>query len=365
MFSKPVPKISGLPEPMTVTQLLADTTIVKPQFVIHDLLHMGTIGLVAGVSKAGKSIFGLSCAASVATGTKIMIWPTNQGKVLHINAEILPPFMQERVIDLTTRLQIQPGDNLVIWNWTGIVADLEATIENIIKMAKGQGFSLIIFDPLYKFISGKPESSASAASFILSLIRRLIKATGAAVLILHHFPKGDSKKKSPIDRLAGSGVFAREADTIITLTEHTEPDCFTVETVLRNLPEQPAFVVQRNYPVFEVREDLDPEDVEVNDDEAIETDKGLLALLKAKPLRSGEWQAAALGIGVSRPVFYRIKAKLKEEGLVTFNAVTKTWNLAGVVEVSTAETNETAETETKLLGWPSAGTVGPAGRAVA
>ena len=97
MFSRPIPKIPGLPEPVTLTNLVADATITEPQIIIHELLHMGTIGIMAGVSKAGKTIFGLNCGASVATGTKFLIWRTVVGKVLYINLEILSPFMKSRL----------------------------------------------------------------------------------------------------------------------------------------------------------------------------------------------------------------------------------------------------------------------------
>jgi hypothetical protein len=39
-----------------------------------------------------------------------------------------------------------------------------------------------------------------------------------------------------MDRMSGSGVFARDADTILTLTEHEVEGCFAVEMNLRNLP---------------------------------------------------------------------------------------------------------------------------------
>jgi hypothetical protein len=174
-------------------------------------------------------------------------------------------------------------------------------------------------------------------------LERIAERTGAAVVYSHHFTKGNQKKKAAIDRMSGSGVFARDADSIITLTEHSETDCYTVEMILRNLPQQPSFVVQWVYPVMVEREDLDPEDLKL-DDNITDTDEGLLELLKDKPLSTGEWLAQAIGLGLSRAKFYRVKRDLKDNVYVLFDAKTKTWGLVPTAEEKTAETRETGET---------------------
>jgi len=358
VFSKPIPKIHGLSAPITAADLLADNTIAKPEEIVSGWLHKGTKAAIASVSKAGKSFLGLDLGFSIATGTNFWNQPTKLGKVLVVNTELQPAFIKERLAVLKKHRNVDPGANLVIWNVRGMTANAEALIQNIIREVEGKGYDLIILDGVYKLMVGSSEGAGSSVGVLLNQLERLAERSGAAVLYTHHFPKGNVKKRSVIDRLAGSGVFARDADTIMTLTPHAMPDCYTVEMVLRNFPRQPAFVVQFEYPVMVVREDLDPEDVEVDHDGTIDTDEGVMALLELKPMRSGEWQAAALQIGVSRPVFYRIKAKLKSEGLVRFDPVTKTWSLSPVVEVSPAETTETPDAETKFLGCPSAGAAG-------
>jgi hypothetical protein len=78
-------------------------------------------------------------------------------------------------------------------------------------------------------------------------------------VVAHHFAKGDSSAKSAIDRMSGAGAWARDPDSILVLTPHEEPDCFTVSTVLRNLPQVDEFVVQWDYPLLRVANDLNPE----------------------------------------------------------------------------------------------------------
>ena len=47
--------------------------------------------------------------------------------------------------------------------------------------------------------------------------------SGAAILYAAHFSKGNQAGKDAIDRISGSGVFGRDADTLIILTKHEGP----------------------------------------------------------------------------------------------------------------------------------------------
>ncbi len=87
----------------------------------------------------------------------------------------------------------------------------------------------------------------------------LAQSSGAAVVVAHHFAKGDSTAKNAIDRMSGAGAWARDPDSILVLTPHEEPDCFTVTSVLRNLPQVPEFVVEWDYPLMRLAPELNPE----------------------------------------------------------------------------------------------------------
>ena len=340
---KPTPKIPGLPAINTGTHILADTSIVRPQERISGLLHQGTKGVLASASKAGKTWLLLYMALSIATGTRFLRWKTTRGKVLFINLEIQTAFMKERLQTLMNGLGLKDSGDLHFWNIRGKTTDFEALVANIIKEAEGKGYALIVLDPIYKMMGGKSENGAGGVAVLCNQLERIAERTGAAVVYSHHFTKGNQKKKAAIDRMSGSGVFARDADSIITLTEHSETDCYTVEMILRNLPQQPSFVVQWEYPVMVEREDLDPEDLKL-DDNITDTDEGLLELLKDKPLSTGEWLVQAIGLGLSRATFYRVKRDLKENAYVMFDAKTKTWGLVPNAEGKNGETRETRET---------------------
>jgi len=61
-----------------------------------------------------------------------------------------------------------------------------------------------------------------------------------------------------MDRIGGSGVFARDPDTILTLTRHQEDNAFTVEPILRNHPPISPFVIRWDFPLMKRDDDLDP-----------------------------------------------------------------------------------------------------------
>ena len=90
-------------------------------------------------------------------------------------------------------------------------------------------------------------------------LEAMAKRTGAAVVVAHHFAKGDSTAKNAMDRMSGAGAWARDPDSIVVLTPHEEPDCFTVTSILRNLPQLPEFVVAWEFPLMRVAGDLNPD----------------------------------------------------------------------------------------------------------
>lgn len=242
-------------------------------------------------------------------------------------------------------------ENLDVWTLRGQNLDAEAVLDTIIDKANTGHYSLIILDPIYKLMVGRSENMAAGVGAMVQKIDQLVENTGAAVVYAHHFTKGNAAKKKPMDRMSGSGVFARDADTIMTLTEHREEGCFTVELTLRNLPPQPAFVVEWDFPLMVERPDLDPKDLKREEAEEDSDLQPLLELLDEKPLTAGEWEEVAKAEGYTRATFYRKMKKLVDGHLVQFERKTKAYSRTGAGakaqaenDAETSDTNETLET---------------------
>ena len=78
-------------------------------------------------------------------------------------------------------------------------------------------FSLVILDPIYKITAGDENSAKDVGRFCNNL-DKIAKETECAIFYTHHHAKGDQGGKKAMDRGSGSGVFARDADTMIDLT---------------------------------------------------------------------------------------------------------------------------------------------------
>ena len=232
----------------------------KPPEVVETLLHKGSKMVVGGTSKSFKTWALLDLAISVASGSDWWGFPCKQGKVLYINYEIQPEFFGHRCQAILDRREIAllPG-NLMILNLRGMSMPLEALVIQLIELIKNEGFLLIIFDPIYKALGGRDENKAGDIASLCNELERVAVNTGAAVAFGAHFSKGNQAAKESIDRIGGSGVFARDPDTILTMTAQDQEDnAFIVQATLRNHKPIDDFVVRWKWPIFERAGDLDP-----------------------------------------------------------------------------------------------------------
>jgi hypothetical protein len=296
----------------------------------------------------------LQLAACIAAGVPFIKWKTVQRKVLYINLEIHRAFIKKRLEYIKARMNLTNLDNLSVWTLRGQNADFDSLLAHILSIIREEKYSLIILDPIYKLMVGKSEITASGVGLLCQNIERLAEKTGAAVVYAHHFTKGNGSKKKAMDRMSGSGVFARDADTIITLTEHEEKGCYAVEMTLRNLEPQESFVVEMDFPIMVERPDLNPADLAKDNADQDDDLEPLLELLDEKPLTVGEWQLAAQAEGYSRATFFRMKKKLEAGKRVQFDQKEKTCSRIQAENISdqvapadhaqASEQSETAET---------------------
>ena len=256
--AKDEPKINCLPEIVDAAAFMAVPQDMPPE-LIAGVLHKGSKLALGGSSKAYKSWLLLDMAVSVAHGLPWLGFETALGKVLFVNFEIQSYAWQRRIAAVTRAkgLELQPGQ-ISLWNLRGHAADFTKLVPRIIERAKQQSFSLIILDPIYKIYGGTDENSAGDVAALLNSIERLTVETGAAVTYGCHFAKGNASAKEAIDRISGSGVFARDPDSLLIFTAHEDEGCFTVDPILRNFAPIHPFVARWKYPLFESADELDP-----------------------------------------------------------------------------------------------------------
>ena len=324
----------GLPPIRREHEITDDKSISLPQEIIAGVVHKATKAVLAGSSKCGKSWALLLLGMCIAVGVPRLAYSTTPGPVLYTNFEIMEAAFAERIRRVKKVLLEDYGDlsfdNFEVQTMRGSGVNFADYIEKLIRRLKGHDYSLIIIDPFYKSMAGRDENKASVVNPLCALLDRLAQETGAAVVLAHHYPKGKQGSKPVIDRLVGSGVIARDADTIISLTEHKEENCLTVEFVLRNFPDQAPIVVEKRLPRFIIRDDLDPEASNVEESEqGAEKSEALLTILPVEGLRATEWeQRARIQYGIPRATFYREKGKLVARGKVAHDQESKSWKIA-------------------------------------
>ena len=234
---------------------------VKPQLLIEGLLHRGNKMILSGGSKTFKTWALTDLGLSVAAGTDWLGFKCHKAKVFYINFEIQTPFYAERLdaIRAAKSLPLEVGQ-FYFWTLRGWAVPIEDLIPALKRELErvGIAFDLIIFDPIYKTYGPLEENVASDMASLMNQLDRLCASLGIAVLFGAHFSKGNQAAKDVIDRTSGSGVFGRDPDSILTLTKHEEPNCFTLDLILRHNPEVDSFVVAWNYPLLTRKDALDP-----------------------------------------------------------------------------------------------------------
>jgi hypothetical protein len=181
--------------------------------------------------------------------------------VVYINFELHRWSIAQRLTALRMARPECTGldESLALWNLRGRNADLALLRPKLEEQLARHEFGVIILDPAYELLGDRDENANGEIAGLMNELEALAQSSGAAVVVAHHFAKGDSSGKNAIDRMSGAGAWARDPDSILVLTPHEEPGCFTVSPVLRNLPQVDEFVVEWDYPLMRIASDLNPE----------------------------------------------------------------------------------------------------------
>lgn len=231
----------------------------EPPQLVDGVLHQGAKMVLGGPSKARKSWSLIDLMLSVSTGTPWWGFATRRGRSLYLNFE-LPAFaLQYRISSIAAAKGIDDFTGFDLWNLRGHATDFSALIPKILGRIRDTGYAMILIDPIYKGLGARNENDAGDIASLLNEVEQLAAKSGAAVVFGAHFSKGNQAAKESIDRIGGSGVFARDPDVILTMTPHQDDDAHVIDLTLRALPPVKPFVVRWNTSLFIPDRDADPE----------------------------------------------------------------------------------------------------------
>lgn len=255
-------KVSRLPPLDDMSTLLGANLPPTPTELVRGMLHQGSKLIIGGTSKGRKTFSLMDLGISVATGADWWGCETIKGKVCYINFEIQRPFFARRYADICKAKERMPAFGMFqSWTLRGLVDGIEKMAEDIIKRLLEQDYALIIFDPIYKALGNRDENKAGDVASMLNELEAIAVKTGAAIAFGAHYSKGNQAGKDSMDRIGGSGVFARDPDAILTMTPHTLEEHFTIDATLRNFAPQEPFVVKWEWPLFHRDEAINPADL--------------------------------------------------------------------------------------------------------
>ena len=189
--------------------------------LIEGVLRQGHKMLLAGPSKAGKSFALIELCISIAEGVPWFgRFRCAQGKVLYINLELDRASCFHRFRDVYTAMGLNPENlrNIDVWNLRGASVPMDRLAPKLIRRAAKSGYIAVVLDPIYKIITGDENSADQMAKFC-NQFDLVCRELGCAVIYCHHHSKGAQGGKRSMDRASGSGVFARDPDAMLDMTE--------------------------------------------------------------------------------------------------------------------------------------------------
>lgn len=302
------------PDLVTAADLCASPP-PTPAELINGMFYRGGTMMLSGASKAHKTFTMLAAGVAIATGREWLGFQTNPVPVIYLNLELQGFSATKRLTSICAAMGVNPPANLHLLNLRGHIATVDAFEKNIPALIERTGAGLVVVDPHYKLssVSGIEENSNDGQANLLTRIEAATHPQGAAVMIAHHFAKGDASAKNSIDRAAGGGSLARFPDVVMTLTEHEEPDCSTMEFHLRDFAPVGSFVARWQHPVWARDDALNPANLKraAGRKETYPADKLLEVLTDG--MTNSEWHKAS---GWAYNTFNEKRKKLDADGKI-------------------------------------------------
>ena len=191
----------------------------RSQQLIRGLLRRTHIGLYAGKGKVGKSFLAIELCIAVATGTDWLGFRCERGRCLYVDPEIDPNSIDNRFAEVADALSLDKAAvkaNVLKWPLRGTGATIRMVAREL--KTRGESFDLILIDSCSCLMEGDENSSGDWSRFFIH-VHDIANATGAAVMLCHHFGKGNAGDRDASDRFRGSSAIYDRPDVALTLTE--------------------------------------------------------------------------------------------------------------------------------------------------
>ncbi|HVT11660.1 MAG TPA: AAA family ATPase [Fimbriimonadaceae bacterium] len=164
--------------------------------IVKGFLDSGSLAVLGGSSKAGKSSLVTNLAFAVAHGSPFLGMPTTPGAVLWISYE-------ESKAERWHILRHYSKSDQLLHGFDFPPIDSDEGIEAIREAATAHQASLVIIDPLAAAVKSDNLSETVKTRQALQGINDLRRDLGVTIVVLHHHNKANHRHDSP-DRMADS-----------------------------------------------------------------------------------------------------------------------------------------------------------------
>jgi hypothetical protein len=200
------------------------------EWLLEPVLVRGTIALLHGMPKAGKSELALALAVALARG----VWPWGEWRVPRAVRVGIFSF-EDSLRRLGRRLlRYGEGEWPLIWP-RGHVPRVELPVDEVrlIDFIRQNRLEVLIVDVLLYTIGGANENSSSEMHPWCAALGRIVEATDCALVILHHARKKPAGRADSFDdvREAGRGTSAIKGAVDLIIGGHRKGNLLSLTLV--------------------------------------------------------------------------------------------------------------------------------------
>lgn len=291
--------------------------------IIEGLITRQSKCVIGSSAKSFKTWVTIDAALSIAHGAPFLGRQTRQCAVLYVNLELKRETFDRRVQIVAKAKGLKTTEGAFLHlplrgKLSGLT--IEEIISRIIKLAIHHKAAVVVLDPIYKLNLVGDENSSRDQTILFNELDRITTEGQCTLIFNDHFGKGNQSEKDPLDAIRGSSAKGGDVDAAIILRKHEVQDCYRVDVVHRELPPVQPFCIGWNFPLMEIRTDLDPESMKKAKAGRTPSHdpKKLLAFIRnttaEKPISISGWADAA---GMNRQTLSDYLPEMRRKGWIT------------------------------------------------
>jgi KaiC/GvpD/RAD55 family RecA-like ATPase len=189
------------------------------EYTIKPVCPRGTLTLLQGAPKSGKSVFALYAGISASMGnwTSGLFTINTPLKVMLVEYEDAPILVVKRASRYLAGMgldrRILPT-GLYLCDYPTLWVEVEKYKELLIREIADNGYDLVVIDTLSYVHHVEDENASADMKPVMAALKQIAKRTNCSIILIHHTGKG-AGGKNIAEKARGSSAIAAAADVIL------------------------------------------------------------------------------------------------------------------------------------------------------